>query len=144
MHPQLPYASTVWSFHADQDIGQLESVQRRATRWVMRDYRQHLVCPQCFRISTGVTLTNGVLTLGWSFYIRTHIPASDYLIWNTRLSSRNHSLAYRQITALRGHYKYTFFPRTIIHWNALPPHIPVLPTLTQFSTSVCQIVHKTH
>ena len=67
------------------------------------------------------------------------IPASDYLIRNTRPSSRNHPIAYRQITTLKDYYKFTFFPRTIIHWNALPHHIPTLPTLAQFSTAVCQV-----
>ena len=30
------------------------------------------------------------------------------------------------------YYKFIFFPRTIIHQNVLPAHIPVLPTLAQF------------
>ena len=34
-----------------------------------------------------------------------------------------------------------FFPRTIIHWNALPTCIVLLPTLAQFSHAVCQVVH---
>ena len=71
------------------------------------------------------------------------IPASDYLIRNTHPSSRNHTIAYRQITTLKDFYKCTFFPRTIIHWNALPHHIPTLPTLAQFSTAVCQVAHST-
>ena len=33
------------------------------------------------------------------------------------------------------------FPRSIIHWNARPAHIPVLPTLAQFSNAVCQVIH---
>ena len=33
-HLILEYASTVWS----PNIGKLESVQRRAARWVMQDY----------------------------------------------------------------------------------------------------------
>ena len=33
------------------------------------------------------------------------------------------------------------FPRTIIHWNALPAKIPTLPTLAQFSGAVCQVIH---
>ena len=33
--PQLEYASTVWSPHTDLDINKLESVQRRAARWVL-------------------------------------------------------------------------------------------------------------
>ena len=60
------------------------------------------------------------------------IPASDYLIRNTRPSSRNHQMANRQITTLKDFYKYTFFPQTIIHWNTLPHHIPTLTTLAQF------------
>ena len=50
-------------------------------------------------------------------------------------------LAYRQIPTLKNYDKYTFFPRTIIHWNALPAFIPLLPTLAQFSNAVCQVVH---
>ena len=76
-------------------------------------------------------------------YVLVAIPATDYLVRNTRPSTRTHSLAYRQISTLKDYYKFTFFPRTIIHWNALPAHIPVLPTLAQFSTAVCQVVHST-
>ena len=42
------------------------------------------------------------------------VPASDYLIGNTRPSSRIHPLAYRQVTTLKDYYKFTFSPRTII------------------------------
>ena len=57
------------------------------------------------------------------------IPASDYLAQNRRQSRHIHTLAYRQIPTLKDYYKYTIFPRTIIHWNALPAFIPLLPTL---------------
>ena len=69
------------------------------------------------------------------------IPAADYLIPSTRQSRHNHPLAYRQIPTLKGYYKYILFPRTIVHWNALPFYIPVLPTVAQFSHAVCQVVH---
>ena len=39
VRPQLEYASTVWSPHTASDINKVESVQRRAARWVTRDYR---------------------------------------------------------------------------------------------------------
>ena len=96
----------------------------------------HLACLQCFRIDSRLVLLYKVT------YDLVAIPASDYLIRNTRLSSIIHPLAYRQITTLKDYYKYTFFPRKIIHWNALPHHIPILPTLAQFSTAVCQLVHS--
>ena len=63
----------------------------------------------------------------------------------TSPSAKIHPLAYRQITTLKDvkdYYKFTFPPppRIIIHWT-LPAHIPVLPTLAQFSTVVCQVKH---
>ena len=148
VRPQLEYASTVWSPHTDQDIGKLESVQRRAARWVTRDYRQTSSVSTMLQDLNWRTLDqrridSRLVLLYKVTYDLVAIPASDYLIRNTRPSSRNHSYAYRQFTTLRDYYKYTFFPRTIIHWNALPPHIPVLPTLAQFSLAVCQIAHKT-
>ena len=74
-------------------------------------------------------------------YILVAIPAADYLIPNTRQSRHSHQLAYRQIPTLNNYNKFTFFPRTIVHWNALPFNIPVLPTVAQFSHAVCQAVH---
>ena len=73
-------------------------------------------------------------------YDRVAIPASDYLT-STVGSPDISTLAYRQIPTLKNYDKYTFFPRTIIHWNALPAFIPLLPTLAQFSNAVCQVVH---
>ena len=64
------------------------------------------------------------------------IPASDYLTPNRRQSRHIHTLAYRQIPTLKNYDKYTFFPRTIIHWNALPAFMPLLPALAQFSNAV--------
>ena len=61
------------------------------------------------------------------------IPASDYLTPNRRQSGH--------INILANYDKYTFFPRTIIHWNALLAFILLLLTLAQFSNVVCQVVH---
>ena len=69
------------------------------------------------------------------------IPAADYLIPNTRQSRHTYQLAYRQIPTLKDYYKYTFFPRIIVHSNAFPFYIPVLPTVAQISHAVCQVVH---
>ena len=69
------------------------------------------------------------------------IPASDYPTPNRRQSRNIHILAYRQIPTHKYYDKYTFFPRTIIHWNALPAFIPLLPALAQFSNAVCLVVH---
>ena len=74
-------------------------------------------------------------------YDRVAMPASLYLVQNTRASRHIPSLAYRQIQTLKDYYRFTFFPRTIIHWNALPANIRTLPTLAQFSSAVCGVIH---
>ena len=124
VRPQLEYASTVWSPHTDQDIKKLEDVQRRAARWVMRDYQQTSSVTAMLQDLNWRTLDqrridSRLVLLYKVTYDLVAIPAQDFLIRNTRQSSRNHPMAYRQILALRDYYKFTFFPRTIIHWNAL-------------------------
>ena len=63
------------------------------------------------------------------------VPAADYLIPNTRQSRHNQQLDNKQIPTLKDYYKFTFFLRTIVHWNALPFYITVLPTVAQ----LCQV-----
>ena len=138
----------MWSPHTDLDINKLESVQRRAARWVTRDYQYTSSVSTMLQALNWRTLDHGridsrLVLLYKVTYDLVAIPASDYLIRNTRPSSRNHLIVYRQITTLKDFYKYTFFPLTIIHWNALPHHIPTLPTLAQFSTAVCKVAHST-
>ena len=137
----------MWSPYTDQDINKLESVQRRAARWVTRDYQYTSSVSAMLRDLNWHTLDQRLidsrLVLVYKVtYDLAAIPASDYLIRNTRLSSRIRPLTYRQITTLKDYYKYTFFSRTIIHWNALPHHIPSCPNLAQFSTAVGQVVHS--
>ena len=139
VRPQLEYASTVWSPHTATDITKL-AVQCRSARWATRDYQRTSSVMQMIkdlkwrtleqrRVDSQLTLMNKIT------YDLVAIPA------NTRQSRHNHQLAYRQIPTLKDYYKYTFFPRTIVHWNALPFYIPVLPTVAQFSHAVCQVVH---
>ena len=133
---------------SDDDLSnKVESVQRRAARWVTRDYRytscvSAMIRDLNWRILDQRRIDSRLVLLYKVTYDLVAIPASDYLIRNTRLSSRIHPLAYWQITTLKDYYKYTYFPRTSIHWNALPHHIPILPTLAQFCTAVCQAVHS--
>ena len=146
VRPQLEYASTVWSPHTATDITKLEAVQRRSARWATRDYQRTSSVTQMIKDLNWRTLEqrriDSRLTLMYKItYDLVAIPAADYLIPNTRQSRHNHLQAYRQIPTIKDYYKYTFFPRTIVHWNALPFYIPVLPTVAQFSHAVCQVVH---
>ena len=146
VRPQLEYASTVWSPHTATNIRKLEAVQRRSARWATRDYQRTSSVMQTIKDLNWHTLEqrriDSRLTLMYKItYDLVAIPAADYLIPNTRQSRHNHLLAYKKIPILKDYCKYTFFPRTIVHWNAFPFYIPVLPIVAQFSHAVCQVVH---
>ena len=141
VRPQLEYASTMWSPHTATDITKLEAVQRRSARYQSTSSVTQMIKDLNWRTLKQWRI-DSCLTLMYKItYDLVAIPAADYLIPNTRQSRHNHQLAYRQIPTLKDYYKFTFFPRTIVHWNALPFYIPVLPTVAQFSHAVCQVVH---
>ena len=136
----------MWSPHTATDITKLVAVHRRSARRATRDYQRTSSVTQLIKDLNWRTLEqrriDSRLTLMYKItYDLVAIPAADYQIPNTRQSRHNHQLAYRQIPTLKDYYKYTFFPRTIVHWNALPFYIPVLSTVAQFSHAVCQVVH---
>ena len=162
VRPQLEYASIVWYPHTTTDINKVEAVQRRAARWATRDYRYTSSVTAMLkdlnwrsldqrRIDNRLVMMYKVTykTLD-KFYLKSEsinrvnlvaIPASDYLVRNTRILRHIHPLAYRQIQTLKDYYRFTFFPRTIIQWNTLPANKPTLPTLAQFSGAVCRVIH---
>jgi len=56
VRPQLEYASTVWNPIYNNEVHRIESIQRRAARWVLKDYcmQTHAVhLLQCFNNFLG-------------------------------------------------------------------------------------------
>ena len=146
VRPQLEYASVVWSPHSAKLIHQLESVQRRAARWVKNDYRQTSSVTAMLeslswrrldlrridaRLSLLYKITNDLVA----------IPIQPYLSPITRPTRTSHNLAFRQISTSKDFYKFSFFPRTIVHWNLLPQTVVNLPTADQFNLAVSNIPH---
>ena len=116
------------------------SCTAQVSRWATRDYQRTSSVTQMIKDLNWRTLElrriDSRLTLMYkATYDVVAIPATD-LIPNTRQSRHNHQLVFRQIPTLKDYYKFTFFPRTIVHWNTLPFYIPVLPTVAQLSCYV--------
>jgi hypothetical protein len=147
VRPQLEYSSEVWSPYTQTQIDQIEAVQRRAARWAMSDFgRTSSVTDMLHtlkwrrldlrridsRLSLMYKITNQLVA----------IPIQDFLIPLTRQSRHFHPLSYRLISATTDYYKYSFFPRSIVLWNNLPPDIPLLQTLEQFNAAVSTIEHS--
>lgn len=146
VRPQLEYASSVWSPHTAADIYRIEAVQRRAARWATRDYQydssvSKMLNKLQWRQLDQRRIDSRLVMMYKVTYDLVAIPVTEYLIPNRRESKFIHPLAYRQISTPTNYYKYSYFPRTVVHWNALSTNIVMLPTVAQFSHAVCQVVH---
>jgi len=146
VRPQVEYASTVWSPYTQQQIHQVEMVQRRAVRWVSNNY------------SAYESVSGMQEQLGWMslhnrradarlamFYKVIHglvaITPPPYLKHPSRITRHMHSLSYHQICIPVNYYKYSFFPASIILWNSLLSHIALPNNLEQFKQAVSGLHH---
>ena len=147
MRPQLEYASSVWSPNTTEDIDKIESAQRRVARLATRDYQQtssitEMLGKLHWRPLDQRRIDNRLIMFYKITYDLVAIPVAENLVPSHRESKFIHPLAYKQIHTSTNYYKFGFFPRSIVHWNALPTSIVMLPTLVQFSYAVCQVVHE--
>ena len=123
--------SPVWSQHTYTNVSLIETVQRRAARWVTHDY------------SSYRSVTQMINTLGWRsleqrradarlllFYNLVEIPLPTYIQRQIRMTRTTHSYHFIQIQTTSNYYKYSFSPLAIVQWNNLPPSAVLLEDLT--------------
>ena len=116
--------------------------------WVTRDYRYtSSVTAMLKDLNWGPLDQRCIDSRLMMMYMVTYdlvaIPASLYLVQNTGASRHIPSLAYRQIQTFKDYYGFTFFPRTIIHWNALPANIGKVSKGAKIRNQYNQVPHLT-
>jgi hypothetical protein len=128
VRPLLEYSSAVWDAYTQDQISQLDAIQRRGARFVFNDY--------LYTSSPSAMIS----ALKWDslalrrkehrlnvFYNSIHghlaIPAGNILRPTTHISRSSHSNSYQRLHTKKDCFKLSFFPRTIIDWNQLPQTI---------------------
>ena len=116
--PQLEYALTVWYPPTTTDTNKVETVQRRAARWATRDYRYTssvtaMLKDLNWRPLDQRRIDSRLVMVYKVTYDLVAIPASDFLVRNTRASRHIHPLTYRQIQTLKDYYRFTFSPEQL-------------------------------
>src|SRR5664279_266711 len=136
VRPHLEYAAAAWDPHTARDTVQLEKVQRRAARFAKKDFRR----------TTSVTQL--LADLGWgqladrrrvarlsmmfkAVHGLTAIPTGN-LLRPTRCTKRTGQATFINLYARTDAYKYSFMPRTIADWNALPESTRSKPSVDSF------------
>ena len=141
VRPILDYASVVWDPHHKCDEDKLEAIQRRAARFCMSDYSYDSSVTDMLLSLDWPTLNirrkNSRLTMLYKINNNLVSVSKDELIPSNRLNTRNnHALSFQIPFANKNVYKYSFYPRTIRDWNALPYDTAHAPTINCFKNKL--------
>ena len=137
VRPTLEYASTVWDPYQQVHIRALESIQRRAARFVTGRYRDRT--PGCMTAMVQQLqwhtlaqrrLTSRLVMLYKISHDLIDIHAPSYL---TPGDSRTRgTMKFAQPTTGKEVYNSSFFPRTIRDWNGLPSSVRAANNIEAF------------
>ena len=134
----MEYAAFVWSPYTKSNINKLESVQRRAVRYVMSDFNRYSSVSDMLSVLQWDSLkkrrdTQSLCVLYKILNGLIDVSLPGCMINNPHIT-RGHNKRFFTISSTVNSYKFSFFPRVISHWNALSSDTVNAPTLQQLST----------
>ena len=126
----------VWDTHVTSDIQKFEMVQRRATRFVVRNYSRVYGTVTNILNWIGLAYRNDKNSrLSIMYKIHTNnvaIPIPEYVQRQTMKSTRQ----YHPMKVSTNVYKYSYFPRNISDLNSLPSSVSDSNTIEGFKTAL--------
>jgi len=135
------YGCAIWDPYQQHHIKGIEQIQRRAARFVKRDYNWRSKVSQMLDELKWPPLElrrkRARLILMYQIVNnRVDVPVDTILKKPTKSTRSQTTGNYQQLTTKTDTYKYSFFPRTIKDWNALPPQLKDIPTVEAFKTAL--------
>ena len=139
VRPKLEYAAPIWSPYCKTQIQQVEKVQRTAARWTCRRWRNTSSVGEMLDELQWPTLEAQRDQSSLLFFHKIHcgtmsIDKDKYLTpsKSTRSTRSSHNSQYCRPQTYSDALKYSFFPRTIPHWNSLAPSVIAAETTEEF------------
>ena len=135
MRPNLEYATALWDPYRQEQIDSIEAVQRRAARFIKRDYnRTSSVTEMLQSLDLDLLEERRKAHRLNIFYLAVNnsiaLPIPNYFLPKRRFTRSFSNGSFIQANCNHDYYFYSFFPRTIRDWNSLPSGIR---TSTNFS-----------
>ena len=143
VRPQLEYGCCAWDPHIQKQIKDIESIQKRAARFVKNEYS-----------TTPGTVTNLLNVLKWPplqkrrkvarltmmFKVvsgQSAVQIPSYKTQKKRQGTRQfHPKKFIEVGARTNKYKHSFLAQTIRDWNSLPNHVIEEPSVEAFKKAV--------
>ena len=143
VRPSLEYASSIWSPHQQHLVYSIEKVQRRAVRYVYRNYSYQASVTQMQAALGWDTLEQrrkkAIVTMGYKITNDLVAIPSTQLVPVAR-NTRGSTIKFRQIPTRTNYYKFSFFPTLVTLWNALPPDLAIVNTLERFKDGLSEVL----
>ena len=146
VRPIAEYASAAWSPHTKKDTNNIESIQRRAARFVRGDYSRTSSVSSITRELGWASLQSRRTVHDLTLFYKIHSgaliiqfpPELVSTVRRTRASQQNNRTFIHPCTSVDS-YKYSFFVRTVPYWNSLPPSVINANSTTSFFSQVSNI-----
>ena len=141
----LEYAAPIWDPHLRKDIAAIESVQRKAARFVKHDYhRTSSVSAMLAELGwANLADRRRDLRLALMFKIVHHhvaVPADTLdLKPPNRDLRKNHKHKYQNLAPSTVEFKNSFVPRTIPVWNLLNKEVAEACSVDVFKSSLAKL-----
>ena len=142
----LDYASVIWDPHTEKEIKQLETVQRRAARFVCSDYRRDSSVTNMLSELQWESLQQRRRTARLVLFHKVvggevQVPHSHILQTNTNRTRAGARGLYQNIAASTETYRQSFFPKTLKEWNLLPKEYTDATDIASFKQSIIALQH---
>ena len=150
VRPTLEYCAPIWDPYKECHIDQIQAIQRRAARSVMRDWT--VGAPHEPPRPTRGSPTLMQKQLKWTplaerrarskiilFYkiIKNHVDISTSILQKNNRNTRHNQNQYFVIQTRISPYRYSFFPSTILMWNKLPTAVVCAPSVDALRSQLC-------
>ena len=140
VRPILDYCSTIWSPYTMSNINKIEAIQRRAARFVFKDFAcfssvTSMLCSLSWPTLRERRCSLKLLMLYKIVNQLVNISPASYLKRTTRLSRRQ-NCCYQQLPTRTEAYANSFFPSTIKLWNNLTQRQVNVTTIEQFTETL--------
>ncbi|XP_072047244.1 uncharacterized protein [Amphiura filiformis] len=141
---QLEYAGAILDPYRQNQVDQLERVQRRVVRFISGNYnredsvtamREELGLPplQKRRQHSRWVMMHKII------HGHVAIPRPDYIQPRARTTRSQQQHRFTRLSTSSDSYKHSFFPRTLKEWDGLPQNIIELPSVEQFKEAIATL-----
>lgn len=143
VRPKLEYASPVWDPYTASDTHKLEAVQRRAVRFIKKDYRWRAPVThhrQSLKLDTLQERRNVArLRTFYRYYngdiVVNNMPTLHLASFNTR-QAVNPLVIQNTLPTCTNYMRYSYAYQAISDWNLLPEHVVLSQNIHQFSAQL--------